>query len=206
MSLAYIVALISWPLIVIGGLCVVYCLWQKKNGRPMPPQAIRLFGFMLLWVPFIALAYYGHETAANLFSMDLIGVAAGFTLSAAAIGAWLKARRTQKPMTFRQKAVSALAAPIGVIFALQIAHFIAGDFAGDRLEIDGVVTAKHVRYSYLKGPFPLQSASYYVTIAGHDFQTTHEVFDDVVPLSRIHATIGRGSHTLFSAKPQDVQM
>jgi hypothetical protein len=194
-SVAYLTAYFSWPLIALGIACFVVLRWRKVHGY-LPSNAIGIVAIGLVFVPILAIFVYSKATEANLLVEDLTFVPAGLTFfllslfirrNAANVTAGPNIAATKKQTSAR------ICNLIGGGMIFIGAYNVIGDFLRDRAEIDGVVARKYVTHGY-RG-----SVDYHVEINGRSFPTTADVYERVDALNRVHATIGRASGTIFQA-------
>jgi len=193
MSFAHTIAYFSWPLFASGVASFLVLRWRRARGYP-PSNALGLFAIVAVSVPIVAILMYGEATQANVFVEDVTYIPGGFALLLFAPYVWRKAATlaTQTSSTPTRKRIASVACVIFGIGAIFIGTFnTLGDFVRDRVEINGVVTGKHVSRGFRK------STKYYVEINGRSFRTTADLFDQIDPQSRVHAMIGRATRTIF---------
>ena len=193
MSVPYLVAFFSWPLIA-GGIAGFYFMRQRKNlGQPQLPTAIRFLSVAFLLGPVVGISVYCNETGANLFAEDLLTIPLGCFIGLASLSTWRKTGPFEwgNSEVLKRKLVAGIAAPLGAVFILFGASAIVGDFMLERREVVGVVTDKFVQHSRRA------SDRYYFAINGRKFPTTSELYGQINPASRVQASVGRVSGTIF---------
>ena len=189
MSVPYLVAIASWPLIAFG-----FAMAIVVQRRGTQSTAIRFLTFGLIGAPIILMFVYRHQSGLNLLVQNLTLIPGGFYVCWGGIYLWRNADKLVR--TNPAVGYPKLSAVVGLVMGIGLAVYGAvsfrGDFIVERSEVAGVVTNKYVRHARY-GKY------YYVEIEGRRFSTTADVYAQIQPLSRVHATIGHGTGNIFTA-------
>jgi hypothetical protein len=188
-SVPHLIAIASWPLIALG-----FAMAIVAQHRGTQSTAIRFLMFCLVGAPIFLIFTYRYQSGLNLLVQDLTLIPGGFCACWGGIYLWRNAEKLVRtnPTVVYPKPSAVVGLFMGVGLAAYGAVSFRGDFIVERSEVAGVVTKKYVRHSRY-GNY------YYVEIEGRRFPTTADIYDQIQPLSRVHAMVGHGTGNIFTA-------